>query len=179
MARTSGIDTMTVAQRNHWKNQPRAPRGVDIGGQWVEDGSTVFHGTSEDAIDSVLQNGLKASDGKTYGKKGYVYVTSDLEGAKYWGEDHLDNVGINKEETGIVIFSVSIPKGANLQPDTQSHGSGGADKIFKGSIPPEWITGYQVYRWDGTGGNGWVVTSKAKGNFYAPTAKLPNGNLGQ
>jgi len=39
MKRTSGIDTMTVSQRDHWRNQPRDPKGTETGGQWTDEGA--------------------------------------------------------------------------------------------------------------------------------------------
>lgn len=37
MSPNSGIDSMTVAQHEHWKDQPRAPKGNEDGGQWVKE----------------------------------------------------------------------------------------------------------------------------------------------
>jgi len=37
MARTSGIDD--VVMHDHWRNQPRDPKGTETGGQWTDGGN--------------------------------------------------------------------------------------------------------------------------------------------
>jgi hypothetical protein len=67
MKRQSGIDDAYVSQ--HWRDQPRDPKGTDTGGQWTSGGG---------AVENKMK---KYNDGKPY----YRYTQSENNPMSDWG----------------------------------------------------------------------------------------------
>lgn len=111
--------------------------------QEAHGGQTVYHGTVDTFADDIQANGLLLSKASAVSKKGKIYVTTDLESAKYWGEDKADYLGLDKTKVKLVVFEIRIPEGVTLSRDVQSHGKN--DFVHAGNIPPEWIVGYTVH----------------------------------
>jgi len=109
-------------------------------------GSSYYHGTTSDTVSAIMSEGIKPSRGGAgWGAKGYSFLSPTQDGAAYWGENHIDQVGLDPSKTDVVVFEVRVPASVQLERDTQSK----LDYRYKGSIPPEWIVGHKTYTWDG------------------------------
>ena len=97
-------------------------------------GAVVFHGTAEEHIKSILNNGIRLQYGK-------VYATSSLEEALGYARD--GQVG-NTHRRG-VVFEVHIPKSAMSRFSSKTAGrlypEKGIHTVYRGSktIPSSWI----------------------------------------
>lgn len=103
-------------------------------------GVTVYHGTVDQFKDNIIKNGILSSRASSVSKKGHVYATSDIESAKYWAENKVDDLGLDRTKTKLFVFEIIIPADV-LARDVQSQGSN--DYQIKGDIPAEWIVGVQ------------------------------------
>lgn len=101
-------------------------------------GVTVFHGTVSDFKDSIEKNGIRSSMASSVSKKGHVYATTDIESAKYWAENKVDDLGLDRAATKLYVFEIRVPADV-LARDVQSQGAN--DYQIKGDIPPSWIVG--------------------------------------
>jgi hypothetical protein len=115
--------------------------------------TTYFHGTAGDVTNKILKNGIKAqSDARTFeeenfytgARKDSVFVSSDFDMAKYYGENALNSLS-GKYNT-IAVFKIEIPKGVKLKVDRaddflrfQAGNEKGKSYYHKGIIKPEWI----------------------------------------
>lgn len=125
---------------------PDQPR--DEQGRWTP--VAMYHGTTVDALKSILKEGLRGSKaGKiwTMSKPGVVYMSHDLETAKSWAESawmeaaEEARVFDEKIETGPAILELALPKDLfpALQPDENLVDPSLSHELH-GNVRPEWIS---------------------------------------
>jgi SPP1 gp7 family putative phage head morphogenesis protein len=155
-------------------------RPGEIGGSG--EGAVVFHGTTQNRLDSIKKTGINASYAgavwPSFSEKGYTYVTNNRseaenwarEAAERWTETHLTDGAPPQPSEEYkaavpVVLEVAIPKSElpSLGKDVHFEYPDMAipnDKFqFKGDIKPEWIR------------QGWMLQSTGKyptKELYAP-----------
>lgn len=113
----------------------------------------LYHGTLRDRVGSIMQTGLRATEGWGGAAKPGVFLSPTVEDATYWDKmtllrkagiagsaanfDELDDAMLSD----IAILEIRIPPEAlsNLVPRRKSFSLPG-DVQYVGSIPPEWIS---------------------------------------
>jgi SPP1 gp7 family putative phage head morphogenesis protein len=110
-------------------------RPGEIGGS----GSLFLHGTAQAHIDSILKEGIKANpprrafktdDGKPLSKKGYTYITSDIEEAKTYAQ-YADVTA--KSEVIDPVFAKEYGGTEPNNPPDQRPGNGEISFFLKGT----------------------------------------------
>jgi SPP1 gp7 family putative phage head morphogenesis protein len=139
-------------------DQPR-----DDHGRWTDGGALqAYHGTSSTFVNEILKEGIAPQKqhnwwGDFYtGERGKsVYVCNDLRAALYWGKNAAEREytkrdiddpfrqAYTEDKLRMAVFRVEIPKEAKIKLDEHKTGS-----RVVGTIKPEWIKGYEVYRQD-------------------------------
>lgn len=186
--------TRAGVQKAFDPNQPRAPKGSPTGGQWVDvdTGSTgkplgelldektkqgvmdavkkvvVFHGTTQEALESILEKGLipdsgtrgadawmSVADPEMYAmmmldqsskfpdRKASVFVTGSPQVAEGYARFAMD---VNQGSDG-VVFKIEVPVNAGgfREDEFSQGGNKGLLSLRRvGGIPREWIKQYKV-----------------------------------
>lgn len=132
MARTSGIDDVVV--QNHWRNQPRDPKGTETGGQWTDESASLdkyadrTEGQRSDVL-SMSENEFnklplvyRGVTKRNISTETLVYVTNDRGIAASHG----------------TVLEFRIAPGAIIYPDTEVWGEldmevGGIESLENGS----------------------------------------------
>jgi hypothetical protein len=99
---------------------------------------TLYHGTLGDRVGSIMQTGLRATEGWGGAAKPGVFLSPTVEDATYWAEKARERAAMPSD---IAILKVRIPSEEthNLVPRRKSF-SLPNDIQYVGSIPPEWIS---------------------------------------
>ena len=106
----------------------------------------VFHGTSAEAAEGILQNGLRAIP--AMGRPPSVYFTTDQKTA----EDYMGNLISGKDEFGAVIeFRIPQSQAGRVKRDEVDYHFWGKKTAyrFEGDISPDWIMNVHTYRKQG------------------------------
>jgi len=132
----------------------------------AEKSITLYHGTLTESLQPILKNGLNPSPGWVFGNQG-VFLSSSKKGALYWAKmgflarmgEKLDPSRFERKYNRnlLTVIKVRIPGThlKNLRADMEQSEDFEVeieendwkealrvmgDVLYKGTIPPEWIT---------------------------------------
>lgn len=119
-------------------------------GRYPKGSGKAYHGTVKAHLDSIVKNGLQASySGVVWpdlSKKGYVYVTPNLDDAMSWARETAERSQLfGPDNTRPVVLEVEIPESELSRLKVDDHfdigglETGYDNKQFQGDIKPEWI----------------------------------------
>ena len=119
--------------------------------EMIDSESLVFyHGTTKDAIPSIMNGGLQATKGWGGASNPGVFLSKSVENARYWSKmSLLKKLGLPYDESNfgevaedeITVFEVRIP--ADHSGDVIKRNASfslAGDMQFVGSVPTEWLS---------------------------------------